>query len=78
MCFNQLQKSEAKSKAMIESWVMSERTYEPNKTFYSYGTSFDQIGSMGIDNQQIYHQNNPMQATKDSYQEYSWLFARKR
>jgi hypothetical protein len=78
MCFNQLQKSEAKSRAMIESWVMSERTYEPNKTFYSYGTSFDQIGSMGMDNQQIYHQNNPMQATKDSYQEYSWLFGRKR
>jgi hypothetical protein len=76
MCFNQLQKNESANKAMLESWTMSERTYEPNKTFYSYGTSFDQIGSMGMDNNQLYHQNNPMQVPKGSYQEYSWLFGR--
>jgi len=76
MSFNQLQKNESANKAMLESWTMSERTYEPNKTFYSYGTSFDQIGSMGMDNNQIYHQNNPMQVPKGSYQEYSWLFGR--
>jgi hypothetical protein len=74
MCFNQLQKNDSKNKAMIESWVLSERTYEPNKTFYSYGTSFDQIGSMGMDNDQIYHGNNPNNVSKDVYKENAWLF----
>ena len=74
MCFNQLQKNDSKNKAMIESWVLSERTYEPNKTFYSYGTSFDQIGSMGMDNNQIYHGNNPDNVSKDVYKENAWLF----
>jgi hypothetical protein len=78
MCFNQLQKNDSKNKAMIESWALSERTYEPNKTFYSYGTSFDQIGSMGMDNNQIYHGNNPNNATKESYQENAWLFGGRR
>jgi hypothetical protein len=78
MCFNQLQKNDSKNKAMIESWALSERTYEPNKTFYSYGTSFDQIGSMGMDNNQIYHGNNPNNATKETYQENAWLFGIRR
>ena len=76
MCFNQLQKNENANKAMLESWTMSERTYEPNKSFYSYGTSFDQIGSMGIDNNNIYYQNNSMNASKDAYRENMWLFGR--
>jgi hypothetical protein len=74
MCFNQLQKNDSKNKAMIESWALSERTYEPNKTFYSYGTSFDQIGSMGMDNDQIYHGSNPNNVSKDVYRENAWLF----
>jgi hypothetical protein len=78
MCFNQLQKNDSKNKAMIESWALSERTYEPNKTFYSYGTSFDQIGSMGMDNNQIYHGNNPTNNSKEAYQEFGWLFAGRR
>jgi hypothetical protein len=78
MCFNQLQKNDSKNKAMIESWALSERTYEPNKTFYSYGTSFDQIGSMGVDNNQIYHGNNPNNVTKETYQENAWLFGGRR
>jgi hypothetical protein len=78
MCFNQLQKNDSKNKAMIESWVLSERTYEPNKTFYSYGTSFDQIGSMGMDNNQIYHGNNPDNVSKDVYKENAWLFGGRR
>ena len=71
ICFNMLQKSEAKNKAMLESWVLSERTYEANKSFYSYGTSFDPIGSMstGGNNQS----NTP---TKNAYSEYSWLFGK--
>jgi hypothetical protein len=78
MSFNQLQKNENANKAMLESWTMTERTYEPNKSFYSYGTAFDQIGSMGMDNQQIYHQNNSMNIPKEVYRENMWLFGRPR
>jgi hypothetical protein len=77
LCFNQLQKTDAANKAMLESWVTSERTYEANKTFYSYGTSLDPIGSMAIDNS-FFHQGNPMNVGKDTYSEYSWLFGGKR
>jgi hypothetical protein len=77
ICFNQLQRNDSKNKAMIESWVMSERTYESNKTFYSYGTSLDPIGSMQVD-PSIYHRDNPMQVPKSMYQEHSWLFGKKR
>jgi hypothetical protein len=77
ICFNQLQRNESKNKAMLESWVMSERTYEPNKTFYSYGTSLDPIGSIQTD-PSFYHQDNPMNNPKSSYQEYSWLFGKKK
>jgi hypothetical protein len=72
--FNQLEKNTAQNKAIIESWAMSERTYEPQKAFYSYGPSLDMIGSMAMDNQQIYHQDNPMNNSKQSYNEYKWLF----
>jgi hypothetical protein len=78
MSFNQLEKNENANKAMLESWTMTERTYEPNKSFYSYGTAFDQIGSMGMDNQHIYHQNNSMNVSKDVYRENMWLFGKSR
>ena len=74
MCFNQLERNTAQNLAMMESWVMSERTYESNKTFYSYGKTFDQIGSMAMDNNNLYYGNNPTNDTKQAYQEYSWLF----
>ena len=74
MSFNQLEKNTSQNKAIIESWAMSERTYEPQKAFYSYGPSLDMIGSMAMDNQQIYHQDNPMYNSKQSYNEYKWLF----
>jgi len=77
ICFNQLQRNDSKNKAMIESWAMSERTYEPNKTFYSYGTSLDPIGSMQMD-PSFYHQNNPMNNSKSAYEQYSWLFRKKK
>jgi hypothetical protein len=62
---------------MLESWTLSERTYEPNKSFYSYGTAFDQIGSMTSSGELI---NSPYQnnATKEHYKQYSWLFGKKR
>lgn len=74
--FNQLQRNTAKNVAMMESWTMSERTYEPNKSFYSYGTAFDQIGSMNVGNNSLYHQNNPMKSTPEQYKEYLWLFGK--
>jgi hypothetical protein len=76
MCFNQLQRSDSANKAMLESWTVTERTYEPNKSFYSYGTAFDQIGSMGMDNNPAFPQQGT--ATKEQYKEYSWLFGKKR
>jgi hypothetical protein len=77
ICFNQLEKTGAVNKAMLESWTLSERTYEPNKSFYSYGGSFDQIGAMGTDNS-MYGGNSSQQLGKEAYQEYSWLFGSKR
>ena len=75
ICFNQLERNEAKNKAMLESWTVSERTYEPNKSFYSYGSSLDAIGSMAMDNS-LFNQSNPTNVPKDSYKEYSWLFSK--
>ena len=74
--FTQLQKNDSKNKAIIESWALSERTYEPSKTHYSYGSSFDQIGAMGMDTNNIYHKDNPMNVSKDVYKEHMWLFGR--
>ena len=75
LCFNQLQKTESVNRAMIESWTMAERTYEPQKSFYSYGGSFDQIGSMGMDSSNsMYGGNTNQQVGREAYMEYSWLF----
>jgi hypothetical protein len=76
MCFSQLEKNENANKAMLESWTVSERTYEPNKSFYSYGTAFDQIGSMSSDNHPGLTRDNT--ASKEHYKQYSWLFGKKR
>jgi hypothetical protein len=77
--FNLLQKNENANKAMLESWTMSERTYEVNKSHYSYGTAFDQIGSMGIDGMGYnIHQNGQMNVNKETYREHSWLFGGRR
>jgi hypothetical protein len=63
---------------MLDSWTMTERSYETNKSFYSYGTAFDQIGSMGTDNNNLYYQDNSMNVSKQTYQENSWLFGGRR
>ncbi len=73
ICFNQLQKTDAQNKAMLDSWVLSERTYEANKSFYSYGTTFDPVGSMSFGGSS--QQNTP---SKNSYNEYSWLFGKRK
>jgi hypothetical protein len=76
--FNLLQKNENANKAMLDSWTMTERSYETNKSFYSYGTAFDQIGSMSMDNNNLYHRNNNMNVSKQVYQENSWLFGKRK
>ena len=76
--FNLLQKNENANKAMLDSWTMSERSYETSKSFYSYGTAFDQIGSMGTDHNNLYYQDNNMNVSKQTYQENSWLFGKRR
>ena len=68
--------NDSKNKAVIESWALSERTYEPSKTHYSYGSSFDQIGAMGMDTNNIYHKDNPTNISKDVYREHMWLFGK--
>lgn len=73
--FSQLHKNESANKAMLESWVMSERSYEVNKTFYSYGGTLDPIGSIQVD-PSLYHSQNPMSTPKTAYSEYSWLFGK--
>jgi len=74
ICFNQLEKTGAVNKAMLESWTVSDRTYETSKSFYSYGTVFDQIGTMGMDNNPKNIGLNNQNVPKEAYQEYSWLF----
>lgn len=77
ICFSQLQRAELTNKAMLESWVSSERSYEANKTFYSYGTTLDPIGSLVTDNS-LYHKDNPLNINKETYSQYSWLFGKRK
>jgi hypothetical protein len=72
--FNQLEKNTSKNIAMMESWTLSERTYEPQKTFYSYGTSLDHVGSMQMNNKGIYYPDQNTKVSKEMYKDYGWLF----
>jgi hypothetical protein len=74
ICFNQLEKNESINKSMIDSWTVSERTYNPNKTFYSYGSVFDQVNLIGTNTNNTQNHNY---ISKDSYDKYSWLFKKK-
>ena len=67
------QRTDAQNKAMLDSWVLSERTYEASKTFYSYGTTFDPIGSMASEG---FGGGQPQTPNKQAYGEYSWLFGK--
>jgi len=75
--FGQLERVDSVNKAMIDSWMLSERTYEPNKSFYSYGQAFDPMGTMAIDGGPLegnpLFQNDQVQTLKRQYEEYSWL-----
>jgi hypothetical protein len=75
ICFNQLERADSFNKAVLDSWTLSERTYEVNKSFYSYGKTIDPLGALQMDNS-MFHKENPMNATREMYKEYSWLFAK--
>ncbi len=76
ICFNQLERADSYNKAVIDSWTITERTYEVNKSFYSYGQTMDQIASMQTNGTDLFHKNNPLNHPKETYKEYSWLFGR--
>lgn len=80
MNFGMLQRAEAVNKSMMESWTLSERTYEPNKSIYSYGQAFDPLGAINTDkgtpvlNPLFENQNVKMR--QNQYRDYSWLFGK--
>ncbi len=75
ICFTQLKRNELQNQAMLESWAISERSYDTEKSLHTYGTSFDPIGMLTT-NDSIFHQNNPLNVPKEAYREYSWLFGK--
>jgi len=82
MCFTQLLRNELQNKAMMDAWSLSERSYEPNKSFYSYGRAFDPLGAIDADTGRPIpnplFDNNSMTDRKRMYEEYSWLFSKPR
>jgi len=75
--FAQLKRNDAKNKAMLDSWALTERSYETEKTFYSYGAALDAIGAMSSQpHEQIFHEQNPSNVGRESYREYAWLFGK--
>jgi hypothetical protein len=80
ICFTQLIRNEAINKSMMEAWTLSERTYEPNKSIYSYGRAFDPMGAINANTGALIEnplfQNDIMKSRKQLYTEYSWLFGK--
>lgn len=74
VCFSQLARNDNQNKAMLESWALSERSYNVNNSFYSYGTALDAVGGLTTNNEKIYYDQAPMNVPKDAYKEYGWLF----
>jgi len=78
ICFAQLVRNELQNKAMMDSWTLSERSYEPNKSFYSYGRAFEPFGTMSVDGKSYVEnplfENENVKRRKQLYREYSWLF----
>jgi hypothetical protein len=68
--FTQLLRNENVNKSMMESWTLSERTYDPQKALYSYGQTFDPLGAMAMGGEQP--------TSIKQYSEYSWLFNKRR
>jgi hypothetical protein len=70
LCFNQLSKNENTNKAMIDSWVVNETSYDVNKSIYNQNNNNGILNG----NNNIYHKDNPMNISKKTYDEFSWLF----
>ena len=70
LCFNQLSKNENINKAMIDSWVVNETSYDINKSIYNQNNNNGILNG----NNNIYHKDNPMNISKKTYDEFSWLF----
>jgi len=79
ICFDQLKRVDAVNKSMLDAWTLSERTYEPSKSFYSYGQTFDPMGAVTTDGKPVdgnpLFENDIVLTQKQQYKEYSWLFA---
>ena len=83
ICFTQLTRNENINKSIMEAWMLSEKTYEPNKSIYSYGRAFDPMGVISIDGNGMVKenplfQNDVMKDAKQLYKDYSWLFVKKK
>ncbi len=81
--FTKLIRNESQNKAMIDAWMLSERTYEPNKSLYSYGKAFDPLGAINTESGKPipnpifdYPYNDLIRPQKELYQQYSWLFGK--
>lgn len=76
--FSQLKRNENLNKSMMESWTTNERTYDPHKSFYSYGKTIDPLGAINniMPGQEHLFENHSMNDRKKMYQEYSWLFTK--
>lgn len=78
--FTQLVRNELQNKAIIDSWMLSERSYEPNKSFYSYGRAFDPLGAIDSETGKPIPNplfaNETLLARKEMYTKYSWLFGK--
>ena len=62
------------NKSMIDSWMLSERTYEPKKSFYSYGMAFDPFGTVdynkGTPVENPLFENQNIKTRKQMYKDY--------
>jgi hypothetical protein len=76
ICFAQLKRNETINKSIMEAWTLSERSYEPNKSIYSYGKAFDPLGPMNgsVQVENPLFRNDVVVAQKHQYEKYSWLF----
>jgi len=82
ICFNQLQRNEAINKSMMESWTLSERSYDPQASIYSYGKAFDPLGAIDVDTGRPVpnplFRNDNMVDKREIYEKYAWLFAKEK
>lgn len=77
ICFKNLQKNDSINKALLDSWVLNERTYDTNQSFNLQGQLINPLINMTSSNE-IFHAENPINIPKNAYKEYYWLFNKKK